>query len=291
MHSQAMCWINGIIIPLPEATIPVTDHGLLYGDGIFEGIRIYHGQAFRLQQHLERLRLSAKAIALTIPYDGCELVAAINQLVAAFKGETGYLRLTVTRGSGALGLNPAGCNRPNVIIVADQLQLIGEQQREQGARLIIAATRRLPADGLDPRIKSLNYLNHILAKLESNYTGADEALLLNSQGRIAEGTAENVFLVRNGIIATPPCTEGALQGITRQLVLELAIAAGITVQETPLAPYDAYTADECFLTGTGAELIPVREIDGRATAYCPGPVFQQLHRLFIGLIAEESGVC
>lgn len=223
MIKSAMCWINGCIVPLQQASVPVTDHGLLYGDGIFEGIRIYHGRAFRLRQHLDRLCLSARALALKIPYDNDELTLAINELLAAFGSETGYLRLTVTRGSGALGLNPAGCDRPNVMIIADQLQLISDEQRQQGARLIIAATRRLPPDGLDPRIKSLNYLNPILAKLEANCAGVDEALLLNSQGRIAEGTAENVFLVRNGIIATPPCTEGALQGITRQLVLESAV--------------------------------------------------------------------
>lgn len=291
MIKSAMCWINGRIVPLQQASVPVTDHGLLYGDGIFEGIRIYHGRAFRLRQHLDRLCLSARALALKIPYDNDELTLAINELLAAFGSETGYLRLTVTRGSGALGLNPAGCGRPNVMIIADQLQLISDEQRQQGARLIIAANRRLPPDGLDPRIKSLNYLNPILAKLEANCAGVDEALLLNSQGRIAEGTAENVFLVRNGIIATPPCSEGALQGITRQLVLESAVAAGIAVQETPLAAYDAYTADECFLTGTGAELIPVREIDGRAMTFCPGPVFQALQRYFFERIAEESGVC
>ncbi|WP_036253224.1 branched-chain-amino-acid transaminase [Methylobacter sp. BBA5.1] len=288
MSEQALCWLNGQLLPLEEASIPVNDHGLLYGDGVFEGIRIYHKRAFRLQRHLDRLALSARAIALDIPYSLAELTAAVEEIVAVFGCESGYIRLMVTRGPGPLGLNPAGCHRPNVIIIADQIMLVDSQSREQGARLIIAATRRLPFDGLDPRIKSLNYLNHILAKIEANHAGVDEAVLLNSQGRVTEGTADNLFIVRDGTLATPPCTEGALEGITRELILELATEAGIPVQIAPLAPYDLYTADECFLTGTGAEMIPVRDIDGRRLTACPGPVFKQLNRLFFECIESES---
>ncbi|MCL7422792.1 MAG: branched-chain-amino-acid transaminase [Methylobacter sp.] len=288
MSEQALCWLNGQLLPLGEASIPVNDHGLLYGDGVFEGIRIYHKRAFRLQRHLDRLALSARAIALDTPYSLAELTAAVEEIVAVFGYESGYIRLMVTRGPGPLGLNSAGCHRPNVIIIADQLSLVADQSRKQGARLIIAATRRLPLDGLDPRIKSLNYLNPILAKIEANHAGVDEAVLLNSQGRVTEGTADNLFIVRSGTLATPPCTEGALEGITRELILELAAEAGIPVQIAPLAPYDLYTADECFLTGTGAEMIPVKDIDGRALTQCPGPVFKQLNWLFFERIETES---
>jgi branched-chain amino acid aminotransferase len=288
MSEQALCWLNGQLLPLADASVPVNDHGLLYGDGVFEGIRIYHKRAFRLQRHLDRLVLSARAIALDIPYSLAELTAAVEEIVEVFGCETGYIRLMVTRGPGPLGLNPVGCHRPNVIIIADQISLVHSQSREQGARLIIAATRRLPLDGLDPRVKSLNYLNHILAKIEANHAGVDEAVLLNSQGRVTEGTADNIFIVKNETLVTPPCTEGALEGITRELILELAAEAGIPVQIAPLAPYDLYTADECFLTGTGAEMIPVRDIDGRGLTKCPGPVFKQLNRLFFERIETES---
>ncbi|MBF6647920.1 branched-chain-amino-acid transaminase [Methylobacter sp. BlB1] len=288
MSEQALCWLNGQLLPLADASVPVNDHGLLYGDGVFEGIRIYHKRAFRLQQHLERLALSARAIALDMPYSLAELMAAVEETVEVFSHESGYIRLMVTRGPGPLGLNPVGCHRPNVIIIADQISLVHSQSRDQGARLIIAATRRLPFDGLDPRIKSLNYLNHILAKIEANHAGVDEAVLLNGLGRVTEGTADNIFIVKNETLVTPPCTEGALEGITRELILELAAEAGISVQIAPLAPYDLYTADECFLTGTGAEMIPVKDIDGRGLTKCPGPVFKQLNRLFFECIETES---
>jgi branched-chain amino acid aminotransferase len=289
MNENALCWLNGRLLPLNEACVPVNDHGLLYGDGVFEGIRIYQRQAFRLQQHLERLELSARAIVLKIPFSNDELTKAIEQLIEAFAFDTGYIRLVVTRGSGSLGLNPKGCDSPNVIAIADQLSMIEPRTRERGARLIISSVRRLPADGLDPRIKSLNYLNHILAKIEANHAGVDEAILLNAQGRVAEGTADNVFIVRSGSLLTPPCSEGALAGITRELVLDLAEAAGLRVQVLPLGVYDLYTADECFLTGTGAELIPVVSIDQRVIAQCPGPVFKLLQQRFADTVAVECG--
>lgn len=287
MIENALCWINGKLLPLTEASVPVNDHGLLYGDGVFEGIRIYHGRVFRLQRHLERLALSARAIALAIPYNVAELTAAIEQLIMAFGAESGYIRLMVTRGPGALGLNPQGCERPNVIAIIDQLNMVAQVSREQGVWLIVSSVRRLPADGLDPRIKSLNYLNHILAKIEANHAGVDEALLLNAQGRVAEGTADNVFIVRDGCLLTPPCSEGALEGITRELILELAASAGLPVRVQPLAVYDLYVADECFLTGTGAELIPVASIDQRRVSHCPGPVYLMLQQHFTAAIAAE----
>jgi len=289
MKSPSMCWLNGELMPAEHAFIPVNDHGLLYGDGVFEGIRFYKRRAFRLQRHLQRLQLSARAIALAIPLSVEELTAVIERLIDAFADDDGYIRLTVTRGAGPLGLNPKICSQPNVIAIADQLTMIAIGQQQAGARLIVSSVRRLPADGLDPRIKSLNYLNHILAKIEANHAGADEAILLNGQGRVAEGTADNVFIVRNGRLLTPPCSEGALEGITRDLVLELAQAEGIDTSEQPLGVYDLYAADECFLTGTGAELIAVVSIDCRALPSCPGPVFQRLQQAFRRTIDQECG--
>ncbi len=272
--NQGVCWLDGEIQALSHARIPVTDHGLLYGDGVFEGIRFHAGRPFLLDAHLRRLRRSARAIALACPWSDEELEESVRRLIAAFDGADGYLRLIVTRGDGPLGIDPTPCATPRLIIIASHLEMIGHATRAGGARLIIAATRRLPSDGLDPRIKSLNYLNHILARIEANTAGADEAVLLNRAGRVAEGTADNLFIVRDGVLMTPPPSEGALAGITRELVIDLARELNIETRECALAPYDLHTADECFLTGTGAELFPVREIDGRALPACPGPVFE-----------------
>jgi len=285
MHEHAVCWLNGRIVPLDEARLSVFDHGLLYGDGVFEGIRFYHRRPFRLEAHLERLFDSARAICLDIPTTHAALAAAVLETIAASTLEDGYLRVVATRGVGPLGIDPSRCANPGLFIIADQLRMIDSETRERGARLIIAATRRLPPDGLDPRIKSLNYLNHILARIEANQAGADEAILLNAAGRVAEGTADNVFIVRRGKLLTTPPVEGALAGITREVVLDLAREAGIAAEEIALAPYDLYTADECFLTGTGAELIPVAEIDGRSLRACPGPVFRDLASRFQRLVA------
>lgn len=284
-----LCWVNGQFVPPEQATVSVFDHGLLYGDGVFEGIRFYRGRAFRLQAHLERLRLSARALALALPYSLEQLTQAVNDTIAAAPECDGYLRLVVTRGPGPLGIDPSRCHSPVVFIIADRLQLVSEQVRERGARVIIASTRRLGPDGLDPRIKSLNYLNHILARMEANQAQADEAILLNGAGRVAEGSADNIFIVKQGVLLTPPVIEGALDGITRQVVLELAEALPLPAREMPLAPYDLFTADECFLTGTGAELIPVGEINGRALPTCPGPIFRRLALAFRELIKRESG--
>lgn len=285
--SAPVCWLNGKLVAPEQATVSVFDHGLLYGDGVFEGIRFYNGKAFRLQAHLERLMLSARAIALETPYNIDALTQAVMDTIAAAPEQNGYLRLVVTRGPGPLGIDPSRCHSPQVFIIADRLQLVSERVRSEGAKVIIAATRRLGADGLDPRIKSLNYLNHILARMEATHAGADEAILLNSAGRIAEGSADNIFIVKKGELLTPPVIEGALDGITRQVVLELAEKLGVKFRETPLAPYDLFTADECFLTGTGAELIPVGHADGRALPECPGPVYQRLSAAFKQLVKQE----
>ncbi len=286
--SNAMCWLNGELMPAKEARVPIRDHGLLYGDGVFEGVRFYHGRAFRLARHLNRLYRSASAIRLTIPQDDATLATAVRDTMAAFGAPAGYLRLVVTRGEGKLGIDPTSCTKPNVFIIADELSMISERMRSEGARVVVAATRRIASDALDPRIKSLNYLNHILARIEATHAGADEAILLNAQGHVAEGTADNVFVVRDGTLLTPPVSDGALEGITRAVVLELADENDIPWAERSLGPYDLYTAGECFLTGTGAELVPVREVDGRLLGTCPGPIFLQLQTAFRELIERDS---
>jgi branched-chain amino acid aminotransferase len=280
--------MNGELMPVSEAKISVLDHGLLYGDGVFEGIRFYNRRPFKLEEHLERLALSARAIALEMPFTKLQLSNAIKELILAFHIADGYLRVVLTRGVGEMGLNPFGCCHPNLFIIADQLQMVSEKVRRQGIRVVIASIRRLPLDGLDPRVKSLNYLNHILARIEANNAKVDEAILLNQQGRVAEGSAENIFIVRNGKLLTPPVTDGALAGITRQTVIDLAKTAAIPFNERPLAPYDLYTADECFLTGSGAELIPVKEVDGRPMTYCPGEVYASLLTDFKNMVMVQA---
>lgn len=285
---MSICWLDGELMPADEARISVLDHGLLYGDGVFEGIRFYQRRPFRLDAHLQRLQYSAAAIGLTMPYLLQQLKTAIHEVIQAFAEEDGYLRLVITRGKGPLGINPAQCPRGSAFIIADQAGFISEQVKQQGAKLIIAATRRIPVDSLDPRIKSLNYLNHILARLEANHAGADEAILLNAQGHVTEGSTDNIFIIRAGRILTPPVSDGALEGITRGLVFELAAELGLPCREQSLAPYELYTADECFLSGTAMELIPVREIDGRKLTSCPGQGFQQLQQAFQARIRAES---
>ncbi len=289
MSEGAQCWINGRLMPGSEANISVFDHGLLYGDGVFEGIRFYQGRAFRLNEHLKRLMDSASAIRLTVPYTQKELIQAVVDTVAAFAEPEGYLRLIVTRGIGPLGLNPDNCTQPTVILIADHLSMIKESQRQQGAKVIIASTRRLPVDGLDGRIKSLNYLNNILARMEAGQAGVDEAILLNQQGHVAEGSAANIFVVRDDQLFTPHPADGALQGITRSVIMKLTAGKKIPVTVCTLTPYDLYTADEIFLTGTGAELIPVREVDSRPVRCCPGPVFSQLAKAFTDMVYRETG--
>ncbi len=286
--SGALCWLNGELMPEHAARVPVLDHGLLYGDGVFEGIRFYHGKAFRLDAHLARLHRSARAIRLVIPHDVAALALAVRDTIAAFGTPEGYLRLVVTRGAGRLGIDPTSCIQPNVFIIADDLSMVPEHVRREGARVIIAGTRRIAPDALDPRIKSLNYLNHILARLEATNAGADEAILLNAAGHVAEGTADNVFVVRDGDLLSPPTADGAIEGITREAVLEIAPTLGVVAREITLGPYDLYTADECFLTGTGAELIPVREVDGRRLGSCPGSVYRRVAEGFRALVERET---
>jgi len=284
MQTEGICWINDKIVALKDARISVMDHGLLYGDGIFEGIRFYHNQAFLLEPHLKRLSASASAIALKLPEPIEKIARHLQTVIDAYEHNQGYIRLIVTRGTGPLGINPAHCSKPELIIIASPLNMSDKQAQEKGIRAIIASTRRIPADCLDPRIKSLNYLNAILAKIEANNAGVDEALMLNQQGFITEGSVNNIFIVRDNQLLTPPSIEGSLAGITRDMIIELARKSAIATSIESLSAYDIYSADECFLTGTGAELIPVNEVDGRKITSCPGEIFKQLKQLYKEMI-------
>lgn len=272
-----------------EAKISVFDHGLLYGDGVFEGIRLYGGKIFRLEQHLNRLFASAKAIMLQVPMAKKQLVEACCETCRANKLRDGYIRLVVTRGVGYLGLNPFKCKNPTVFIIASTIELYPEEVYRKGSNLITAATQRTNSAAVSPSIKSLNYLNNILAKIEAVNAGTVEAIMLNSSGHVAECTGDNIFIVRNGKLETPPISAGALNGITRGVVFELAAKMGIPVIEPDLTRYDLVTADECFLTGTAAEIVPVATIDGRPVGTGkPGTLTLKLTAEFRKLTCSEG---
>jgi branched-chain amino acid aminotransferase len=243
--------------------ISVYDHGLLYGDGVFEGIRVYGGKIFRLEEHLDRLYDSAKALWLTIPMEKKELASTTVEAVRRSGIAEAYLRHIVTRGAGDLGLDPRKCPKASVIIIVDTIKLWPEQVYETGLNVITAGTPIPQRESLSPRVKSLNYLPHILAKVEGIHAGADEVLMLDSSGAVAEGSGQNVFVVKKGRISTPPPYAGILKGVTRDVVIELATEAGYPVQETMLNRYDLYTADEAFFTGTASEIVGIRQLDGR----------------------------
>jgi len=282
-------YIDGTFHSREDARISVFDHGLLYGDGVFEGLRIYRRRVFRLDAHLARLADSAQAIGLTLPLERAALAEAVRETVRVNRQEDGYIRLVVTRGDGPLGLDPTTCPSPRVIIIVPDLAVYPAALYESGVRVITAATRQVPSACVDPRIKSLNYLKNVLARLEAHAAGAAEALLLNVDGFVAECTADNVFAVRGGTIRTPPASEGALGGITRDAVRELAEEDGLSWSEERLGRYDLFTAEECFLTGTGAELMPVIALDGRIIGTGrPGPITRRLTERFRGL-AEREG--
>ncbi len=280
MKPERIFWKNGKKVKANEAVVSVLDHGLLYGDGIFEGIRFYNNIPFKIEQHIQRLFDSAKAISLTLKFNMAEIKTAIEDMISLYTSDNGYIRIVVTRGDGALGLNPKNCNEPNTIIIIDELSLIPREKREAGITAMVTSTRRISGDCLDPKIKSLNYLNHIMAKIEANHAGVDEGILLNSRGFVTEACTENIFIAKDGIIKTPPIADGALDGITRKAVIELAVAEGFEVKEQSMTQYDLYTADECFLTGTAAEIIPVKTIDGRDITHTPGPICQKLLERF-----------
>jgi branched-chain amino acid aminotransferase len=270
-------YIDGKYYDDKNAKISVFDHGLLYGDGIFEGIRAYHGRVFKLKEHIERLFYSAKAILLTIPMSPQEVSQAVVDTCRRNGLRDGYIRLIVTRGIGTLGLNPNRCKRPSVIVIADKIQLYPPEFYQRGLEIITVPTVRNLHSALNPAIKSLNYLNNILAKIEANNGGCEEAIMLNSEGFVSECTGDNVFIVKGNQLLTPPLSAGALYGITRGVVMELGAKAGMNVAEPNLTRYDLFNADECFLTGTGAEVIPVVKIDGRVIGSGkPGPVTLKL---------------
>jgi branched-chain amino acid aminotransferase len=270
-------YIDGKFYDQKNAKISVFDHGLLYGDGIFEGIRAYNGRVFRLAEHVERLFCSAKSILLKIPLTPEQVARAVVDTCRKNKIRDGYIRLVVTRGAGTLGLNPFKCTHPSVIIIADKIQLYPTEVYERGLELITVATTRNLHSALNPAIKSLNYLNNIMAKIEALNAGFEEAIMLNAEGYVAECTADNLFIVKGGQLLTPPLSAGALHGITRGVAMELARQNGLAVSEPNLTRHDLFNADECFLTGTGAEIIAVVKIDGRIIGRGqPGPVTGKL---------------
>ena len=270
---EAKIYIDGKFYPEANAKVSVFDHGLLYGDGIFEGIRFYNGRVFRLEQHLERLWNSARSICLDIPMTRQEMTEALLETIRQNHLRDGYIRLVVTRGVGNLGLNPEQCKNPSVIIIAATIALYHEDFYRKGLSIVTVATRRSNPASLNPAVKSLNYLNNVMARIEANLASADEALMLNDAGNVAECTADNVFIIKHGQIFTPPTTAGALEGITRSVVSDIAGEFDIKVIEADFTRHDIFVADECFLTGTAAEIVPVVKADGRTIGNGkPGPI-------------------
>jgi branched-chain amino acid aminotransferase len=270
-------YLDGKFCSERDAKVSVFDHGLLYGDGIFEGIRAYNGRVFKLKEHIDRLFYSAKAILLDIPLSHSEMMKAVVETCRRNKIRDGYIRLVVTRGIGTLGLNPNRCRNPSVIVIAGKIQLYPPELYRKGMEIVTVPTVRNLHSALNPAIKSLNYLNNILAKIEANQAGCEEAIMLNVEGFVAECTGDNVFIIKEGHVSTPPLSAGALYGITRRVVLEMATEMGMTCGEPNLTRYDLFNADECFLTGTGAEIVPVVKIDGRVIGNGkPGPATQKL---------------
>ncbi len=281
-------WIDGEYHDRATAKISVFDHGLLYGDGVFEGIRAYDGTIFRLQQHLERLYDSAKAIALDVPMPLEELRAVTIEALARSGIANAYLRHVITRGVGDLGLDPRKCPRASMIIIVDVIKMFPAERLAEGLVVVTAGTPIAQRESLSPRVKSLNYLAHVMAKLEGINAGADEVLMLDSGGTVAEASGQNVFVVKHGVLRTPPVFAGILQGVTRDAVLELAGELGITAKEEQLNRYDVYTADEVFLTGTASEIVSVRSVDGRRIGETlPGPVTARLMAAFRELVRRE----
>jgi branched-chain amino acid aminotransferase len=285
-------YINGRYCDKAEAAVSVFDHGLLYGDGIFEGLRIYDGKVFRLEAHLERLYRSAKAILLTIPMGIEALAETVRETVRINEKRDGYIRLIVTRGEGALGIDPSSCATPTVIIIVGDIQLYPHDCYQRGIEIITASSRRIPTDCFDMRIKSLNYLNNVLAKIEAAKAGCLEAVMLNREGFVAECTGDNIFIVTGDRLFAPAPYHGALEGITMQTVFEIAAAIQLEAQQTTLTRYDLYNADECFMTGTGAEIMPVIRIDGRTIGNgMPGNVTQRLRDHFLLTVAAADPSC
>jgi branched-chain amino acid aminotransferase len=282
-------FIDGEFYPENEAKVSVFDHGLLYGDGVFEGIRFYNGKVFRLEDHIERLYKSAAAICMVIPMDRPAMTEALLETIRRNELQDGYIRLVVTRGKGNLGLSPEHCPKPKVIIIAAKITLYPEESYANGLKVVTCATRRIAHGALSPMVKSLNYLNNIMAKIEATHAGAGEGLMLNEQGYVAECTGDNIFVITGGQIFTPPISSGALAGVTREVAIQIARDMGIEVSEPLMTRYDIYTADECFLTGTAAEIIPAVELDKRPIGTGkPGPVTKAMIEKFRELTRTEG---
>ena len=286
-------WIDGQVVDSADARIPVTDHGFLYGDGVFEGLRVYSRRLFRLDDHMARIDAGARATAIRIPGGVDKLRQVSLETARAYADASGeedfYLRLVVSRGEGSLGVDPTTCPEARIVCIADSIRIYPPEKLRSGISMVTSSWRRPPADVLDPRVKSLNYMNNALAKLEARRQGADEALLLNQAGHVAEASVANLFVVRDGRLLTPPATDGALEGITRRTVLELAAEAGIPSAERTLGRFDLFAASEVFLTGSGAKVVPVRSLDGELVGKGePGPITARLAEAF-DRFARSSG--
>ena len=282
-------YIDGQFYDKENAKISVFDHGLLYGDGVFEGIRFYNGRVFRLDEHIDRLFDSARAIALNIGMDKSAVIEATLETIRQNNLQDGYIRLVVTRGVGDLGLNPMLCPKASIFVIASKITLYSADKYENGLDVVTCATRRIPHGALSPMVKSLNYLNNVMAKIEAQNAGAGEGLMLNEQGFVSECTGDNIFIIKNGVITTPPISSGALAGVTRSVVFDLAAEFGIPIHEPMMTRYDIFTADECFLTGTAAEIIPAVKLDTRLIGDGkPGPITRRLITRFRELTASTG---
>ncbi|SFP72972.1 branched-chain-amino-acid transaminase [Salibacterium halotolerans] len=283
-------YLDGEFVEKENAKISVFDHGFLYGDGVFEGIRVYNGNVYKLDEHLVRLYNSAKSIMLDIPYTKQDLTDVIVETLKKNNLRDAYIRLVVSRGVGNLGLDPASCARPQLVVIAEKLAIYPKEFYEKGLDIVTVATRRNRPDVLSPKVKSLNYLNNILVKIEAGLAGVNEALMLNNEGYVAEGSADNIFILREGVLYTPPGYVGALEGITRQAIVELAVEMGYDLREDPFTRHDVYTSDEVFLTGTAAEVIAVVKVDGRIIGDGkPGKETQRILEAFRNKV-EQDGV-
>ncbi len=289
MEKEIAIYIDGVYYPKSQAKISVYDHGLLYGDGVFEGIRAYEGIVFKLREHIERLYLSAHAIMLKIPLSKKEMLKAVIETLRKNKLTNAYIRLVVTRGVGDLGLDPRKCPKASVIIIADSINLHSSGAKENGIATMISWVRRNTVDSTTHEIKSLNYLNSILAKIEATSTGVDEAISLDKSGCVVEGVGENLFIVKDGKLFTPPSSSGALLGITAKVVMRIARSLNIEVSETRITPFQLFTADEAFFTGTAMEMVPIREVNNRQIANGkPGPITKKLMTAFLKVIVDPN---
>lgn len=287
--AEQWIYLNGQYVTKENAVVSVYDHGFLYGDGIFEGIRIYNGNIFKCKEHLDRLYDSAKSIMLNIPLAYQEMEDALVETLRRNELRDGYIRLIVSRGAGNLGLDPNRCSKASVIIIVEQLAIYSEEAYKTGLKTVSVSTKRNLPDALNPKIKSLNYLNNILVKIQSNLSGAGEAIMLNAQGYVTEGSGDNIFIIKNGVITTPPCYLGALEGITRQAIIDICNEKGYKIKEEPFSLHDVYIADEVFLTGTAAEVIAVREVDGRIIGEGhAGPITLKLLEEFRSVVDKDG---